>query len=130
VPRLWQSPTWGTLYDSRLLIPDESTEAGQLWKSRWPKLYEIEDDLDRADELINDPNFIVNISFAEIKNNYAIGGLVHNFTDDVELFCDIADNPVISIEENPLFTNPTLGDYSIREGVDFLDNQFYKMGRY
>ncbi|MBQ8525056.1 MAG: S-layer homology domain-containing protein [Clostridia bacterium] len=130
VPRLWQSPTWETVYNSRLLIPDESTEAGQKWKSRWPKLYEIEDDLDRADELINDPDFVVNVSYAEITGNYMIGDLESEFVDDVELFCEISNNPTLTTEENPLFTNPTLGDYSIKEGVDFLDNQFSKIGRY
>ena len=35
-----------------------------------------------------------------------------------------------TLEENPLFVNPTLGDYRIREGVDFPDIEFEKIGRY
>lgn len=35
-----------------------------------------------------------------------------------------------SVDENPFFVNPSIGDYSIREGVDFYDIPFEKIGRY
>ena len=35
-----------------------------------------------------------------------------------------------TFEENPMFVNPTLGDYRLREGVDFPDIEFEKIGRY
>jgi len=35
-----------------------------------------------------------------------------------------------TLAENPLFVNPTLGDYRVRDEVDFPDIQFEKIGRY
>ena len=64
-----------------------------------------------------------------IENNYAFGA-DNEIAEDVSLFSKVENNLHFSLDENPIFTNPTLGDYSIREGVDFLDNQFYKIGRY
>ena len=41
-----------------------------------------------------------------------------------------ANNSFYNTSENPLFVNPTLGDYRIRDGVDFPDIEFEKIGRY
>ena len=39
-------------------------------------------------------------------------------------------NAAYGLDENPVFVNPTLGDYRIRDGVDFPDFHFEKIGRY
>jgi len=128
--RLYQSPTWMELYNTRLQIPDINSEAGRKWQERWPKLYTMKDNIEQAVELVNDPDFILNVSYCEIKNNYAIGGLTNQIEESVEMFGDVENNPHYTIEENPLFTNPTLGDYSIREDADFLKIPYKEMGRY
>ena len=45
-------------------------------------------------------------------------------------YSTIEDNVSYTLEENPIFVNPTLGDYRIREGADFPDIEFEKIGRY
>ena len=40
------------------------------------------------------------------------------------------NNVEYSEEENPLFVNPAIGDYRIREDADFFKIPFEKMGRY
>ena len=32
--------------------------------------------------------------------------------------------------ENPMFVNPTVGDYRVTDGADFPDVEFEKIGRY
>ena len=49
------------------------------------------------------------------------------FTD---FFSTIEGNAAYSYADNPIFVNPTLGDYRIRDGADFPDIQFEKIGRY
>ncbi|MBQ6676682.1 MAG: S-layer homology domain-containing protein [Clostridia bacterium] len=39
-------------------------------------------------------------------------------------------NAAYGLDENPVFVNPTLGDYRIRDGVDFPDIHFEEIGRY
>ncbi|MBQ2468117.1 MAG: hypothetical protein II503_00400, partial [Clostridia bacterium] len=52
------------------------------------------------------------------------------FADNAEEFCTFEGNTAYSLTENPVFVNPTVGDYRIRDGVDFPDIQFEKIGRY
>ena len=40
------------------------------------------------------------------------------------------NNRAYGLDENPVFVNPTIGDYRIRAGADFPDIQFEKIGRY
>ena len=39
-------------------------------------------------------------------------------------------NLVFELDENPLFVNPAIGDYRIRENADFLKIPYEKIGRY
>ena len=50
--------------------------------------------------------------------------------EDVSLFSKVESNLEYSIDENPVFVNPTLGDYSIREDADFFKIPFKEIGRY
>ncbi len=45
-------------------------------------------------------------------------------------YATVEGNRACGLDENPIFVNPTLGDYRIREGVDFPDIEFEKIGRY
>ena len=58
---------------------------------------------------------------AEIKLNF--GG---NAAD----YCTVEGNVAYTFDENPVFVNPTIGDYRIRDGVDFPDIHFEEIGRY
>ncbi len=110
-------------------IPDENTPNGQLWKSKWPELYDIV-------AIRNDPTIDVTkldlysdpINYCH--NNYHFDGASSDFADEWVEFSDHENNLDIPDGENPIFTDPTHGDYSIRDGADFLDNHFDKVGRY
>ena len=130
VDNLWSSPTWGTFYGSFELIPAEGTQARKLWEARWPQLMLTKTDLDRAAELVDDPDFIINPSYSEIVNNVTFGRMDFDIHEDIALFSKVENNHHYSFDENPIFVNPALGDYSIREGADFADNHFAQIGRY
>ena len=49
----------------------------------------MKDNIEQAVELVNDPDFILNVSYCEIKNNYAIGGLTNQIEESVEMFGDV-----------------------------------------
>ncbi|MBR3416387.1 MAG: S-layer homology domain-containing protein [Clostridia bacterium] len=49
---------------------------------------------------------------------------------DAADYCTVDGNVGYSFGENPIFVNPTLGDYRIRDGVDFPDIHFEDIGRY
>ena len=65
-----------------------------------------------------------------LKNNYSFGNHPGGFGEVGDKFGVLENNLSFDLDENPIFVDPTHGDYSIREGVDFLDNHFYKIGRY
>ena len=52
------------------------------------------------------------------------------FYGNAESYCTVEGNVAYGKDENPIFVNPTIGDYRIRDGVDFPDIQFEKIGRY
>ncbi|MBQ6677265.1 MAG: S-layer homology domain-containing protein [Clostridia bacterium] len=47
-----------------------------------------------------------------------------------DIYVVLEDNRGYTYEENPMFVNPTVGDYRSQDGVDFPDVQFEKIGRY
>ncbi|MBQ6262679.1 MAG: right-handed parallel beta-helix repeat-containing protein, partial [Clostridia bacterium] len=85
-------------------------------------------DYDRA----ADPNFFV------APVNTFIGNLFINKEAETKLtllgnapdYCTVEGNVAYSFNENPIFVNPTIGDYRIRGGVDFPDIRFEEIGRY
>ena len=52
------------------------------------------------------------------------------FADNAEKYCKSEGNTGYYLSDNPVFVNPTIGDYRIRDGADFPDIQFEKIGRY
>ncbi len=123
--------TWPTYYNSFSEIPAEGTAARKIWEERWPTLVKMKVDLSRAEELADDIDFIINPSYNVIKNNYTFSSDVgHTIDDDVYLFSTVENNLEFSLDENPLFTNPARGDYSIREDADFFKIPFCDIGRY
>ncbi|MBR7032941.1 MAG: right-handed parallel beta-helix repeat-containing protein, partial [Clostridia bacterium] len=47
-----------------------------------------------------------------------------------KIYVSVEGSRGYTFEENPLFVNPTSGDYRIREGADFPNVEFEKIGRY
>ena len=82
-----------------------------------------------VEELIGDIDFIINPSYCDISDNITIGK-ENMINEDVSLFSKVESNLEYSIDENPVFVNPTLGDYSIREDADFFKIPFKEIGRY
>ena len=65
-------------------------------------------------------------SLTRMSGNAAFGSMI-----DEEMSNAVGENNVMySLDENPLFVNPSIGDYRIREGVDFYDIPYEKIGRY
>ena len=62
---------------------------------------------------------------------FSVSGDPVEYKDIVLRYSTVENNRGISLKENPLFVNPTLGDYRIRDDVtDFPDIEFEKIGRY
>ncbi|MBQ2469077.1 MAG: hypothetical protein II503_05265, partial [Clostridia bacterium] len=45
-------------------------------------------------------------------------------------YLTVTNETGFTLDENPLFVNPSRGDYRIRDGVDFPDIHFEEIGRY
>ncbi len=94
----------------------------------WPEIFDLTTDPEQWDS----PNFVL------ARNNTIKGNRFINKTGDIYVptseyvvkYSTIEDNIGYTLAENPLFVNPTIGDYRIRDGVDFPDIEFEKIGRY
>ena len=61
-----------------------------------------------------------------MSDNIAAGG-----TFNFEKLGTVGENNIeCTNKENPIFVNPSIGDYRIRDGVDFYDIPYEKIGRY
>ncbi|MBQ6678291.1 MAG: right-handed parallel beta-helix repeat-containing protein, partial [Clostridia bacterium] len=93
----------------------------------WPGLFEITTDLSRW----NEREFCLNESLVITGNRWIrSSGETEDYTEQLKKYSTIEDNIGYKLDENPLFVNPTLGDYRIRGGVDFPDIHFEEIGRY
>jgi len=104
--------------------PAVGSEYYDLWHSRWPELYSFNIDPTKVGDL--DCLFT---TWTDLKNNVGIGVKV----DDAEMiqkFGVSENNKNIKLDENPYFVNPAAGDYSIKDGADFFDIPYEKIGRY
>ena len=107
-------------FDSHPSIKAQATEY-------WPGLFEITTDLSRWEEreFCDNSSLVItgNRSFNETARQ-------PEFKEIFARYSTIGDNIAYSFEDNPIFVNPTRGDYRIREGADFPDIEFEKIGRY
>ncbi|MBQ2469236.1 MAG: right-handed parallel beta-helix repeat-containing protein, partial [Clostridia bacterium] len=93
----------------------------------WPGLFEITTDVSRW----NEREFCLNESLVITGNRWIRrSGETEEYSELLRKYSTIEDNIGYTLDENPLFVNPTLGDYRIREGVDFPDIHFEEIGRY
>ena len=81
---------------------------------------------------MDDDYFVMN-PVNTVKDNVYINGtgktdvMGEKYT---QIYVTVEGSRGYTFEENPMFVNPTLGDYRVREGVDFPDIEFEKIGRY
>ena len=98
-----------------------------LIAERVPHLLTYTADITRWSE----PEFVLNIVVDVTGNRYLNPtAKTYEYSDALKLFGNYEGNVGYTLDENPLFVNPAIGDYRIREGVDFPDIEFEKIGRY
>ena len=104
--------------------PETKAQAAEMW----PGYFDITLDLDRW----QDDEFGLNASLV-ITGNREINktGAEKVYEEMIAKHSVIENNLYYTPDENPLFVNPTVGDYRIRDDVtDFPDIEFEKIGRY
>ena len=98
-------------------------------EERWPDMLNIHFDT----ENIDDPYFALN-QVTLVKDNVYVGdrdeAAYRTDRKYPAMYTKYEGNAAYQLGENPIFVNPTVGDYRIRDGVDFPDIQFEKIGRY
>ena len=116
--RRWQSAF--EFFETR---PETKAQAEEMW----PGYFDISLDLDDWQK----PEFCMNASLV-ITGNVEINrtGAVAEYDEIISKYSTIENNVGYTTEENPLFVNPTVGDYSIREDAGFPDYHFEEIGRY
>ncbi|MBR4661202.1 MAG: S-layer homology domain-containing protein [Clostridia bacterium] len=93
----------------------------------WPGYFDISLDLDDWQK----PEFCMNASLVitgTVEINRA--GATREYEEIISKYSVIENNVGYTVEENPMFVNPTAGNYSLREGADFPDYHFEMIGRY
>ena len=117
---------WGRWYNALSYFydnPDVMARAAEMW----PGYFDITTDVNRWQE----KNYCSYNSLV-ITGNREINepGAAYEYPDILARYSTIEDNVGIRADENPLFVNPTLGDYRLCDGADFPDLEFEKIGRY
>ncbi len=81
---------------------------------------------------MDDPDFVLN-PVNTVNNNIHINpyGETAGLPDSkyVQMYTTFEGNTAYTLEENPLFTDPTSGDYTVKSGTD-TDFRFEDIGRY
>lgn len=94
------------------------------WYSRWPELYDFNVDPDK----VGDPNCLFTpVTF--LSNNASFGDPLHR-SDLITEFCVGENNVDYKDSVNPIFVNPSIGDYRIRDDAGFFKIPYEKIGRY
>ena len=123
---------WGIHYGERTWFEFfnncEDPEYRKVIEERWPDMLNIHFDYDNMD----DPYFALN-QVTYINGNVAVTDHTDYFRTSrkyEQIYAHFDNNTYVLPNENPLFADPTSGDYSILEGTDFPDIHFDEMGRY
>ena len=114
---------WKKAFDYFDSHPDAKAQAEKMW----PGYFDISLDLDDWQK----PEFCMNSSLV-ITGNVEVNavGAVGEYEEMISKYSVIENNVGYTPDENPLFVNPTAGNYSIKEGADFPDYHFENIGRY
>ena len=114
---------WKSAFDYYDAHPEVKAKALGMW----PEYFEITMDLDR----IGEAESFLNSSVVCTGNISIKKGEIFGNNEEINVrYSAFEDNTVFVPDENPIFVNPTIGDYRIRDGVDFPDIHFEEIGRY
>ena len=78
-------------------------------------------------------NFVL-APYNVLKNNLSVS--LHpeiekvSVDDSIGDLVDVEGNRTVGTDVNPGFINPTLGDYRLKDGADFIDIPYSEIGRY
>ena len=123
VQTFWTYQRWLNIF----AFFDAHPDIKEQMEAEWPGFFDITTDFDSWDK----SEFCENSSLV-ITGNRSINKTIEDpeFNETLAKYSTIEDNIGYTLDENPLFVNPTIGDYRIRDGVDFPDIEFEKIGRY
>lgn len=114
---------WHYYGAQRKLLPNEGEEGYSLWYSRWPLVYDYTYDLSKLGTL-ESVYTVINY----IKYNAFIGselelpdGSNNSARDKYGVY---EGNVEYSTDENPFFTNPALGDYTIKDSGNVINSDY------
>ena len=107
----------------------EGTPGYELWKQRWPEMYNYHYDASKVGEFE-----CIYTTVHRIHNNVGIGFKGVDITKPLSFgetgdkYGDIKNNVLYSEDENPFFVDPTHGDYTLRDDADFIAIDFKNIG--
>ncbi len=104
--------------------PKEGDPMYEEWLARWPELYSFNIDLEK----LGDPECLFT-TLTYLSDNVSFGYDI-NDAAMIQKFGVDKNNRNLPVDENPFFVNPSIGDYSVKDGADFFDIPFEKIGRY
>lgn len=107
-------------------LPREGDPYYDEWVKRWPQLFRYNFDPDKVGErdcIFTTVNYI--------ENNIMIGVDLDDCGEIYDMFAVGKEtNRKVSLDENNLFKDPTHGDYTFKDNVDFPNIPIDKIGRY
>ncbi|MBR3416558.1 MAG: S-layer homology domain-containing protein [Clostridia bacterium] len=116
--------TWVSIFKGYDELPD--AKAALTANEHWREIFEKTTDLSR----VSDHEFCLYNSLTETGNRIiSPTGAVQEFSDLLKKHSKIEDNVGIKTDENPFFINPSIGDYRMRDGIDFPFIPFDQIGR-
>ena len=114
----------GTLSEIAYSLPVDGTPESELWKERWPILYQYTTDpadIDKYECLLRTVN--------RVDSNTLIGTPL-DLGDAYKYYGEGGNNIEYELDENKFFVNPTLGDYTLIDGVSIYKIPYGEIGRY
>jgi len=125
-PEAYKTGEWvafGMIY-----LPGPDDDGYEKWYERWPQLYAYHYDVDRINEDLNCAFNVVNYA----DNNCCLGTFFEPYVHHMSKYSWVEGegNLNFTLDENPLFVNPTIGDYRLRDDADFHRIPYEKIGRY
>ena len=121
----WESDSDDVFNQYLKLLPKEGSPYYEIWREKCPSNYEVEIDLEDP----MNPNSVL-VQNNTVVDNYFFGCGDILFDERIVQVGTIENNLSFDVDENPVFTNPALGDYSIKTDSGILDNHFAEIGRY
>ena len=113
-------------------LSDPDSPRTKVFLERWPDIFNVT--LDYSD--LYDPNCCIAPNNTVTGNRYfdfdGVRGVdtMNNFEPQARAVSTIENNEYYTTGDNPLFVNPSIGDYRLKDGTGFPDLRFELIGRY